>query len=48
MGDILLTTSNGNVHLNACPNNNAGKVLTIFEDADGICHTDEDDNCNTI
>lgn len=47
MGDIALTTSNRNVHFNICPDNNAGKILTMFEYFDCIRHTDEDDNCNT-
>ncbi len=48
MLDILLTTSNGNVNLNICPDDNGGNVRTPSEYRDAIYHTDDDDRCNTI
>ena len=48
MLDILLTTSNSDVDLNICPDDNGGDVRTPFEYPDAIYHTDDDDNCNTI
>ena len=48
MLDILLTTSNGDVNLNICPDDNGGNILTPIEYLDAIYHADDDDNCNTM
>ena len=48
MLDILLTTSNGDVNLNICPDDNGDNILTLVEYPDAIYHADDDDNCNTM